>query len=155
MPARSLSLLAPSSMPSIGGGDDLATEILGAFERDGIALADGDIVAVAQKIVSKAEGRLRRLDSLVPSQRAAELAEVTGKDARLMELVLAESAAVVRAGRDVVIVEHRLGHVMANAGIDRSNVDAEIDDEEVALLLPEDPDRSARELRARLSGRAA
>ena len=106
---------------------------------------------VAQKIVSKAEGRLRRLDAIRPSPRAEELAAVVGKDARLVELVLSESRRVVRAAPNVLIVEHRLGFVMANAGVDQSNVGP--DGDAVALLLPRDPDASCRALRAALHRR--
>jgi len=136
-------------LPEIVAGDDLAAAILGALGRAGLALADATILVVAQKIVSKAEGRQVSLRSVTPSARALELAAVTGKDARLVELVLAESDAVLRARRDVLIVRHRLGYVMANAGIDRSNVPGG-DDGEHVLLLPVDADRSAAALRERL-----
>jgi coenzyme F420-0:L-glutamate ligase/coenzyme F420-1:gamma-L-glutamate ligase len=143
------------AVPMIGPEDDLCVEILAALEREGAALEEGDIVVVAQKVVSKAESRCIRLDGVEPSARAEGLARVTGKDPRLVEAVLGESREVLRARRNVLIVEHRLGHIMANAGIDRSNLDAAPTDEGAALLLPEDPDRSARELRARLEAAAA
>jgi coenzyme F420-0:L-glutamate ligase/coenzyme F420-1:gamma-L-glutamate ligase len=151
MAAPAISLLVPATMPRIGAGDDLAGEILAALQREGIGLVGGDILVVAQKVVSKAEGRLRRLEGIVPSGRALELAAATGKDARLVEVILQESKAVVRTGDNLLIVEHRLGHIMANAGVDRSNVDAAVDDDGVVLLLPEDPDRSARALRQNLA----
>ncbi|TCT05001.1 coenzyme F420-0:L-glutamate ligase [Aquabacter spiritensis] len=147
---RTLAIHALEGMPGIRPGTDLADEILGAAARNGLRLADGDIVVIAQKIVSKAEGRSVRLEAIVPGAAAQALAHTTGKDPRLAELVLGESAAVLRARRNVVVVEHRLGHVMANAGVDRSNLDAAPDDEAVVLLLPEDPDRSAAALRDRL-----
>jgi len=121
-------------------GDDLARLIAPA------GLRDHDIVVLAQKIVSKAEGRLVRLSDVTPSPRARDLGEKADKDPRLVELILRESTEVVRATRGVLIVEHRLGFVMANAGIDASN----IDDPEQVLLLPVDPDGSARRLRDRL-----
>lgn len=151
---RQTSLFALDGIRSIVAGDDLAAEILGAAARGDVRFTDGDIVVVAQKVVSKAEGRLVRLSSVEPSARARELAATTGKDARLVELVLRESTDVLRARTNVLVVEHRLGHIMANAGIDRSNLDASPDDEDIALLLPEDPDRSAAHLRERLQAAA-
>lgn len=139
-----------TGIPHIAAGADLGAEILAAMAREQLSFEDGDIVVVAQKIVSKAEGRLLDLRSLTPSPRALELAAATGKDARLVEAVLQESTAVLRWRTNVLVVEHRLGHVMANAGIDRSNVEADPDDNDVVLLLPEDPDLSAGRLRRRL-----
>lgn len=147
MSSRPISILALATIPGIAAGDDLAATICAALHREGHALAEGDIVVIAQKIVSKAEDRLRRLGDIVPSDRAIELSRITGKDPRLVEWILRESRSVVRTGENLLIVEHRLGHIMANAGIDRSNVDTDIEDEEVALLLPEDPDGSARRIR--------
>lgn len=154
MPSPSISLLTLETIPHIEEGDDLAAVILAALGREGVALCDGDIVVIAQKIVSKAEGRLRRLDGIERSDRAMALQEETGKDARLIELILQESNAIIRTNENLLIVEHRLGHIMANAGIDRSNIDANVADDDVVLLLPEDPDRSAREIRRRLSDAA-
>lgn len=141
---------AVGGIPLVRPGDDLVRLLGDALAGPGL-LADGDILVVAQKIVSKAEGRLRRLDTVTPSAEAVELAQVVGKDARLVELVLAESRRVVRAVRNTLIVEHRLGHIMANAGIDQSNVGPA--EEAVALLLPEDPDASCRALRDGLGER--
>ena len=144
MDAKTVTLVAVGGIPAIGPGDDLASAILGALERAKLALAAGDIVVVAQKIVSKSEARLLALDGVEPSARARELADLTGKDPRLVEAILRESGDVLRAREGLIVVEHRLGHVMANAGIDRSNIEtAEAD----VLLLPEDPDASARALR--------
>ncbi len=128
----------------VQAGDDLAGLILGI----GILPRPDDVVVVAQKVVSKAEGREVVLASVTPSARAEELARETGKDARVVELILQESTRVVRARPNLIIVQHRLGHTMANAGIDQSNVAAE--GEERALLLPVDPDASAAALSARL-----
>jgi coenzyme F420-0:L-glutamate ligase/coenzyme F420-1:gamma-L-glutamate ligase len=147
---RKIEMFALKGIPSIVAGDDLAPIIEAAAQAGGLAFHDGDIVVVAQKIVSKAEGRLVRLAGIAPSPRAGELAAQTGKDARLVELVLRESSEILRSRPNVLIAEHRLGHIMANAGIDRSNLDADPADEDLALLLPEDPDRSAAALRSRL-----
>jgi coenzyme F420-0:L-glutamate ligase/coenzyme F420-1:gamma-L-glutamate ligase len=127
-------------LPRVRPGDDLAALIAPA------GLKDHDVVVVAQKIVSKSEGRLFRLSDVTPSPQAVELGQKVDKDPRLVEFILRESKEVVRAIRGVLIVEHRLGFVMANAGVDASNVD----DPEQVLLLPADPDGSARRLRARL-----
>lgn len=130
----------------VQAGDDLAGLLLAAMARAGLTPQSGDVLAVAQKIVSKAEGRSVALASVQPSAAARKLAEQTGKDARLVELILSESQYVVRARPNLIIVRHRLGFVMANAGIDQSN----IGQEDYALLLPRDPDASAAVLAARL-----
>lgn len=145
-------VFCPPGLPMVEPGDDLAGLILAGLAACGEDLLSGDILVVAQKIVSKAEGRRVALSAVVPSDRAIELAEETGKDARLVELVLRESSRVVRARRDLLIVEHRLGFVVANAGIDQSNVAAEAS-EGHALLLPVDPDASAAELGRRLQAK--
>lgn len=141
------SFTALTGLPEITPGADLAAMICAAAQRLGTAIADGSILVVAQKIVSKSEGRFVRLAGVSPSPRARELAARTGKDERLVELILSESSAVLRACPGVLIVRHRLGHVMANAGIDRSNVPG---GDDAVLLLPADPDRSAAGLRARI-----
>ncbi|MBM4197456.1 MAG: coenzyme F420-0:L-glutamate ligase [Gammaproteobacteria bacterium] len=143
-----LSFLPVPGLPRVQPGDDLAALIAAALRTTRLALADGDVLAVTQKIVSKAEGRLRRLTDVVPSPRALELTAGTNKDPRLVELILAESTRVVRTRLDLIITEHRLGLVLANAGIDRSNVG---ESEEQVLLLPVDPDASARRLRDALA----
>ena len=150
--ARSLTLTALPDVPEVLPGSDLAVHLAAALERAGLVLRAHDVLVVAQKIVSKAEGRYVALAGIAPQARALELAALTGKDPRLIELVLAESTEVLRAKRDVLIVRHRLGFVMANAGIDRSNLDASAGGERV-LLLPEDPDRSAATLREALGKR--
>ncbi|WP_068094371.1 coenzyme F420-0:L-glutamate ligase [Novosphingobium rosa] len=143
-----LSLHALSGVPLVAAGDDLAAIVLGALRADGHDLRDGDVIALAQKIVSKAEGRAVPLAEVKPSFAAQDLAARCDKDARLVELILSESERVMRVRRGVLIVRHRLGFVLANAGIDQSNVDQ--GDEPVALLLPADPDGSAAVLRAAL-----
>jgi coenzyme F420-0:L-glutamate ligase/coenzyme F420-1:gamma-L-glutamate ligase len=145
-------LTALRGIPEVLPGTDLSQLLAEALTAAGIALRSDDVVVVAQKIVSKAEGRLVSLASVVPGTRAQELAQVTGKDPRLIELVLSESTEVLRAQKDVLIVRHRLGFVMANAGIDRSNLAGGAGGTEV-LLLPKDPDASAEGLRTGLARR--
>jgi coenzyme F420-0:L-glutamate ligase / coenzyme F420-1:gamma-L-glutamate ligase len=147
--APELRLIALPDFPQVASGDDLAAFTAEALERAGLTLRDDDVLVFAQKVISKAEGRLVDLDEVVPSARALELSQSVQKDARLVELVLRESRRVVRTAKDVLIVEHRLGFIMANAGIDQSNV-AHPAGGEFALLLPEDPDASAAQLRERL-----
>ncbi len=130
-------------------GDDLAQVVLDALHDNHIDIKNGDVLVIAQKIISKSEGRIVELDKVEPSPRALELAQIVKKDARLVELVLEESIEVLRAIPNVLIVRHRLGHVMANAGIDHSNV--EKSDAGQVLLLPLDPDASATTLRERLN----
>jgi coenzyme F420-0:L-glutamate ligase/coenzyme F420-1:gamma-L-glutamate ligase len=117
-----------------------------AVAQTGLRFESDDVVVIAQKIVSKAEGRAVRLATVEPSPRARELARIADKDPRLVELMLSESREVLRAKTGVLILEHRLGFVMANAGIDQSNVPGGEDDE-LALLLPSDPDASAQRIR--------
>jgi len=149
LPNARLELIALTSIPSIVAGCDLAQIIAAALAHDAIDLRDGDILVIAQKIVSKAEGRRVRLDEVTPTAAALDLARRTHKDPRLVELILRESNEVIRVGREVIIVEHRLGFVLANAGVDQSNVSESGADDE-ALLLPMDPDGSALALRQRL-----
>lgn len=138
-----------AGIPRVKPGDDLAALVIVAIERTGLTPKRQDIVVVAQKIVSKSEGRIASLEDVVPSYRAQELAGITGKDARQLELVLQESDEVLRVKKNVIIVGHRLGLVMANAGIDRSNVEQQGQSESV-LMLPLDPDASAARLQQRL-----
>jgi coenzyme F420-0:L-glutamate ligase/coenzyme F420-1:gamma-L-glutamate ligase len=149
-PPAELSLMAVAGFPRVHAGDDLAQLLWSRLASADAALRDDDVLVFAQKIVSKAEGRCVRLADVTPSARARALAAQVNKDPRLVELVLSESTRVVRAVRDVLIVEHRLGFVLANAGIDQSNV-VSPGEEESALLLPLDPDASAERLRARIS----
>jgi len=142
-----LTLTPLPSIPLIRPGDDLADILVSAVEAAGIALQDGDILVLAQKIVSKAEGRLVNLADVTPSPAALELADRSRKDPRLAELILQESSAVLRVRAGSVVVEHRLGFVCANAGIDHSNV---MGGGDWVLLLPKDPGRSADRLRTRL-----
>ncbi|MCC7099472.1 MAG: coenzyme F420-0:L-glutamate ligase [Rubrivivax sp.] len=149
MTAARIELLAVPGLPEVRAGDDLAALVAEHARAAGIDLRTGDVVVFAQKVVSKAEGRIVELATVQPSARAHELAERVGKDARLIELILGESSAVVRAVSNVLIVRHRLGFVMANAGVDQSNVPGH-EAGERALLLPVDPDASAARLRTAL-----
>jgi coenzyme F420-0:L-glutamate ligase/coenzyme F420-1:gamma-L-glutamate ligase len=148
---RSVAFTAVPGLPEIAAGADLADIIATAVSSAGLIPARFDVVVVAQKIVSKAEGRVVDLHTVTPSARALELAHETRKDARLVEVILLESQDVMRAVPNVLIVRHRLGYVMANAGVDRSNVPGAADDK--VLLLPKDPDGSAARLRDQLVGR--
>jgi len=141
-------LLAVPGLPLVKAGDDLASLLSKAMSGE-LAPRAGDVLVLAQKIVSKAEGRMVELSTVTPSPRAVELGAEVLKDPRLVELILSESVRVVRSRPNVLIVEHRLGLVMANAGIDQSNV-APQDGVERALLLPKDPDASAAALSAKL-----
>lgn len=148
MTARpSLSLHPLVGIPLIQEGDDLANLILTAFSASDLQPSDDDVVVVTSKVVSKAEGRIVDLASVTPSAKAEELAERTGKDPRLVEVILDEAVGVSRAVPGALIVRHRLGFTSANAGVDHSNVEG---DDERVLLLPLDPDSSARRLRKRL-----
>jgi coenzyme F420-0:L-glutamate ligase / coenzyme F420-1:gamma-L-glutamate ligase len=142
---RRMMLTALEGIPSVMPGDDLAVLVVEACKRSDLVLEDGDVVVLAQKIVSKTEGRSVDLRDVVPSPRALELAGVAQKDARVVELILRESTSVLRCRPGVIIVEHRSG-LVANAGIDASNVDG-MDGDDRVLLLPEDADRSALALR--------
>jgi coenzyme F420-0:L-glutamate ligase/coenzyme F420-1:gamma-L-glutamate ligase len=149
--AISLSLTPLFGIPLIRQGDNLAQIILNSLAENNISLQDNDIFVLAQKIVSKAEGRSVNLAAVTPSPRAVELANRTGKDPRVVELILCESNEVLRTRVGAIIVEHRLGFVCANAGIDHSNVAGAGDAaEEWVLLLPADPDRSAETMRAEI-----
>lgn len=145
-----VSLTAIAGLPEIEPGCDLPRTIAAALASSGWKLERGDILVIAQKIISKAENRYRLIDAATPGAESRRLAELTGKDPHFVQLVLDESSAVVRAAKDVLIVRHRLGMVMANAGIDRSNVPKRPDGREQVLLLPVDPDASARTIRQAL-----
>lgn len=147
--SRALTITAIPGIGEVGQGDDLAVIVIGALDRAGVVPENGDIYVIAQKIVSKAEGRSVDLARVKPSPEALKLAAITDKDPRLVELILGESDTVVRAVPKVLIVRHRRGWVMANAGIDRSNVPSG-EGEERVLLLPEDPDASAAALQGAL-----
>ncbi|MGB2694152.1 MAG: coenzyme F420-0:L-glutamate ligase [Dehalococcoidia bacterium] len=133
-------------IPEVHPGDDLASVILGAAQRQGLELQNGDVLVVTQKVVSKAEGRIVALDDIEPGVFAHEIAQRWEKDARLVEVVLRESARIVRMDHGVIICETKHGFICANAGVDSSNVE----ELGTVALLPVDPDRSAEWLRGRI-----
>jgi len=139
-------ILPLAGLPEVALGDDLAALIVKAAGKQGLAFSEGDVFVVAQKVVSKAEGRIVRLDSVEPSERARRWAAEYQKDPRVIELVLRESSGIVRMERGVIVARTRHGFVCANAGVDVSNTR-----EGTALLLPEDPDSSARKLQEKLA----
>lgn len=141
---RRVEMFAPRAFPLVRPGEPLLPLILNNLRENNLALHDNDIVVVTQKIVSKSENRYVALDNVEVSANARTIAATCNKDERIVEMILRESERIVRCARDVLIVRHRLGYVSANAGIDRSNIDA---GESQILLLPENPDRSAAELR--------
>lgn len=146
-----LSIIPIQNFPLVQPGDDLAGILLKCLAQNQLQLQEGDIIVLAQKIVSKAENRLANLTQVVPSRRALELAKKIEKDPRLIELILQESRSVLRTRPGTIIVEHKLGFVCANAGIDHSNVHGQWGNaEDWVLLLPENPDRSAAQIRTQL-----
>jgi len=156
-----LTLTPLLNIPLIRQGDNMVEILLNALQKTGITLQDNDILVIAQKVISKAEGRTVNLTTITPSSRALEFAQTTQKDPRLLELILQESNKVMRTRLGMIIVEHRLGFVCANAGIDHSNVSAPessrdfeslewLDSEDWVLLLPENPDQSALQIREKI-----
>ena len=152
-----LTLTPLLNIPHIRHGDNLADILVNALQDTNIALQDNDILVVAQKIVSKAEGRMVNLATVTPSQQAIDLAQKADKDARIVELMLQESNEVLRVRTGTIIVEHKLGFICANAGIDHSNVSplpegegSGVRAEEYVLLLPKNTDKSASEIRAKI-----
>jgi coenzyme F420-0:L-glutamate ligase/coenzyme F420-1:gamma-L-glutamate ligase len=151
MSAR-LEIFAIPGIPMVQAGDDLAAIIAAAAVTAGSTPRDADVVVIAQKIVSKAEGRAVDLATVTPSAEAIALAAEVQKDPRIVQIVLSESVRVVRSRPNLMIMQHKLGFVMANAGVDQSNV-APSDGVQRALLLPVDPDGSAETIRVRLAAR--
>ncbi len=146
-----LTLTPLSNIPLIRRDDPLADILVKALHESAITLQNGDILVLAQKIVSKAEGRIVDLTTVTPGERAEKLAVQIDKDPRIVELILQESRSILRSRPGTVIVEHKLGFICANAGIDHSNVSGNGDNkEESVLLLPENPDRSAHDLREKI-----
>lgn len=146
-----LTLYPLKGLPLISEGDDLPALIIETLKINNLFLENDDILVIAQKIVSKAEGRLVNLTTITPTERAIEYAKIVDKDPRLVELILSESNSVVRARQNVLIVEHRLGFISANAGIDHSNVSGPWGDQnDWVLLLPKNPDTSADVIRKKL-----
>lgn len=147
MPLDKLQLIALKNFPLVAPGDDLGQLIMSALAGQHLVLEPGDVLVVAQKVLSKAENRFVELGQVEPSARARDLAIEVDKDPRVVELILRESNAVVRHCPGVLIVEHKLGYVMANAGIDASNIECGASGEQRVLLLPEAPDIFADQLR--------
>ena len=143
-----MSLFPVLDFPLIHPGDDLAALIVERLRAQGEALQEGDILVLAQKIVSKAEGRLVKLDDVHPSAKAREIADLVGKEARHIQVILDDTNEIVRARRGLFVVEQRSGWVCANAGVDRSNIEPE--DGEILAMLPADSDASAAALAKRL-----
>ncbi len=148
--SRELRLIGLVGVPLVGEGHNLCEIVSNALAHSGEALRNGDILVIAQKIVSKARGHYVNLNTITPSARAVDLSKTVEKDARLIELILRESTEVLRVRRDVIVVVHRLGFVMANAGVDFSNVDDNTEQHR-ALLLPLDPDAECEQLRRDIS----
>ena len=147
-----LTLTPLQGIPLVQPGDDISNVIAEAISISNLNLQDGDILVVTQKIVSKSEGRFKNLADVVPSQAAIEIADTVEKDARFVELVLQESKSVLRMRPGTLIVEHKLGFVCANAGIDHSNVQSlGGNPEDWVLLLPENPDASAKRIRNQIN----
>jgi coenzyme F420-0:L-glutamate ligase/coenzyme F420-1:gamma-L-glutamate ligase len=139
-------MTALQGFPLVHDSDDVASLIVEGILANNVPVQDDLIIVVAQKIVSKAEGRAVRLDSVTPGKEAQSLAKKTGKDARLVQLILSESKTIVRQSRNRIITENKMGIIMANAGIDQSNID-----DGYALLLPEKPDASAASIGLKIS----
>ncbi len=149
-----LTLTPLQALPLVKTGDRLSDLIALSLDKMRLTLMDGDILVIAQKIVSKAEGRLFNLNEVTPTAEAEKYARITGKDPRLLTLILAESSEVLRTRQNLIIVQHKLGFISANAGIDHSNVAGPWGDaEDWVLLLPEDPDQSAARIRYDLEKR--
>lgn len=144
-----LTATALEGLPEVRPGDDLAELIVQALTNNHEAVGQKDVLVIAHKVVSKAEGRIRRLADVQPGDRATELAQTLNKDPRHVQVILDETQTVLRATRGVLICVTHHGYVCANAGVDASNVPGE----DTVVLLPEDPDRSARDLRAHLTHR--
>lgn len=147
MSAARLTVTAVPGIPMVSPGDDLAAIVADGLKQAGIVPETGDIIVLAQKIVSKAEGRYVDLADVTPSARATEIAAVVDKDPRHVEVILSETAEVLRQRKGVLITVHRLGFIMANAGVDQSNI-AHPTYAEPALLLPVDPDKTCADLKA-------
>ena len=146
---KTVTLTAVKGLPLIEPGEDLGAILIEGIRRAGITPRDRDVLVIAQKVVSKAEGRYVELRGVVPSARAIELATSVQKDPRVVEVILSETQEIVRYRKDVLIVAHRLGFVMANAGVDQSNIEHR-DGNERVLLLPADPDASCAVLKTRM-----
>lgn len=144
-PSAAVCLTALPDFPEVHNGDNIGNLLLDSLEKAEIDLRDGDLIAIAHKVISKAEGQIVNIEEVEPGQEAREIAAITDKDPKLVELILAESQEISRMRKGALIVRHRLGFTSANAGIDRSNVPQEESGEWV-VLLPVDPDASAAQI---------
>jgi coenzyme F420-0:L-glutamate ligase/coenzyme F420-1:gamma-L-glutamate ligase len=144
--AKTINIVGLERFPMVKKGDNLAELIVSTARGNNVAIDDGDVIVVAHKVVSKTEGRTVNLSDVRPSSKAQSLGEVTKRDPRLVELVLRETKRVVKATPEILIVENALGFVCINAGVDKSNVQGE----EAFVLLPADPDKSARQIRSQI-----
>lgn len=144
--AKAVSVIGLEDFPLVKEGDNLAELIIANMQREGVALSDSDVVVVAHKAVSKAEGRIVKLKDIKPSEKAEKISKVTLKDPRLVDLVLQETKSIVKATEEILIVENRRGLICINAGVDKSNVE----DGDAYALLPSDPDKSAERLRSQI-----
>jgi coenzyme F420-0:L-glutamate ligase/coenzyme F420-1:gamma-L-glutamate ligase len=144
--AKTISIVSLVSIPLVKPRDNLARMIVEATKREGVSINDGDVIAIAQKVVSKAEGRIVRLRDIKSSKEAEEIAKVTNKDPRLVDLILRETEKIVKASPQIMIVEGKNGLVCVNAGIDKSNVQGA----DAYALLPPDPDKSAQRIRSEI-----
>jgi len=145
--AKTISIVSLESFPLVKTGDNLARLIVETMKREGVSISNRDVIAIAQKVVSKAEGRIVRLRDVNPSEKAKEIAQKTFKDSRLVELILRETGKIVKAATQIFIVENRNGLVSINAGIDKSNVKGA----DAYALLPLDPDESARRISSEIA----
>jgi coenzyme F420-0:L-glutamate ligase/coenzyme F420-1:gamma-L-glutamate ligase len=146
MQAKTVSVIGLENFPLAKGGDDLAKIIVETAEHNAVPIEDGDIVVVAQKVVSKAESRVVKLTDVKPSDRAKKMAKVASKDPRFVELVLKEATKILKCSPETLIIENEKGLVCINAGIDKSNVSGK----DIYALLPIDPDESAEKIRSRI-----
>ena len=143
---KNLELLAIENIPLIEPGDDLVSILIQTIKEEKIKLRRGDILVIAQKVVSKSENRYAYLNDVAPSSEAIRIAKNSDKDPKLVQLILNESVKVIRQGRGVIVVENKLGFIHANAGIDKSNIESDAYNPKV-LLLPKDPDNSALKIK--------
>jgi len=141
--AKTVNIIGLESFPIVKPGDNIAELIVVTTQKEGVALQDGDVIVVAHKVVSKAEGKIVRLKNVKPSKKAEEIAKVTLRDSRLVELILEETKKVVKATSEILIVKNKQGWVCINAGVDKSNVEGE----DAYVLLPKNPDESAKRIR--------
>lgn len=142
-----IELIGLSSIPEVKAGDDVAKLIYEAAVREGVGIREGDIIVITHKIVSKANGLIVDLRKITPSEKALEIAEITGKDPRFVEVILREAKRILDVRPPFIITETHFGHICLNAGVDRSNVAGS---EEICALLPRDPDEEARKIREKL-----